>query len=36
MCTQDNDSKDFNAGSVIEGVRFVNPFATDFARTQWM
>ena len=28
-------SEDFNAGSVIEGVRFVNPFADDFRAEDW-
>ncbi|HEU5102661.1 MAG TPA: PIN domain-containing protein [Roseiflexaceae bacterium] len=28
-------SEDFNTGSVIEGVRFVNPFAPDFQIVDW-
>lgn len=28
-------SEDFNPGSVIEGVRFVNPFAEDFRAVEW-
>jgi len=28
-------SEDFNPGSVIEGVRFVNPFAVDFQPEAW-
>lgn len=28
-------SEDFNTGSVIEGVRFVNPFAPDFQIADW-
>jgi predicted nucleic acid-binding protein len=28
-------SEDFNAGSVLEGVRFVNPFADDFSLSAW-
>ena len=28
-------SEDFNAGSVLEGVRFVNPFADDFLLSVW-
>lgn len=28
-------SEDFAAGSVLEGVRFVNPFAADFALDAW-
>lgn len=28
-------SEDFSSGSVIEGVRFVNPFAPDFDRDRW-
>ena len=28
-------SEDFNAGSVIEGVRFVNPFGDDFRAEDW-
>jgi predicted nucleic acid-binding protein len=28
-------SEDFNTGSVIEGVRFVNPFAPDFQISDW-
>ncbi len=29
-------SEDFNAGSVIEGVRFVDPFADDFDLDVWL
>jgi predicted nucleic acid-binding protein len=29
-------SEDFNTGSVIEGVRFVNPFAEDFMLAEWL
>jgi predicted nucleic acid-binding protein len=28
-------SEDFNPGAVIEGVRFVNPFADDFRPAEW-
>ncbi len=28
-------SEDFNNGSVVEGVRFVNPFPPDFERDRW-
>ena len=28
-------SEDFNPNATLEGVRFVNPFATDFALEQW-
>lgn len=28
-------SEDFAAGSVLEGIRFVNPFASDFVMEQW-
>ena len=28
-------TEDFNAGAVIEGIRFVNPFATGFVLTDW-
>lgn len=28
-------SEDFAAGSVLEGIRFVNPFDTGFAMEQW-
>jgi predicted nucleic acid-binding protein len=28
-------SEDFTAGAVLEGVRFVNPFAGDFALAPW-
>ena len=28
-------SEDFNAGAFIEGVRFVNPFASDFEPMRW-
>jgi len=29
-------SEDFNAGSVIEGVHFANPFAEDFRIEEWL
>jgi predicted nucleic acid-binding protein len=29
-------SEDFNVGAVLEGVRFVNPFATDFVLDAWV
>ncbi len=29
-------SEDFQSGRVIEGVRFVNPFAEDFRLTDWL
>jgi predicted nucleic acid-binding protein len=29
-------SEDFNVGSVIEGVRFVNPFAREFRLAEWV
>lgn len=29
-------SEDFNTGAVIEGVRFVNPFADDFDLDAWL
>ena len=29
-------SEDFNAGAVIEGVRFVNPFAENFQIEEWV
>jgi predicted nucleic acid-binding protein len=29
-------SEDFNSGASIEGVRFVNPFATTFTLDDWM
>lgn len=29
-------SEDFNTGSVIEGVRFVNPFVEDFMLAEWL
>lgn len=29
-------SEDFNTGSAIEGVRFVNPFAADFQIADWV
>ena len=29
-------SEDFNVGSVIEGVRFVNPLVTDFQIEEWL
>jgi predicted nucleic acid-binding protein len=28
-------SEDFNAGSIIDGIRFVNPFAADFVLEAW-
>jgi predicted nucleic acid-binding protein len=28
-------SEDFNVGAVVEGVRFVNPFAEDFNLENW-
>ena len=28
-------TEDFNPGAVIEGIRFVNPFATGFVLTDW-
>lgn len=28
-------SEDFNSGSVLEGVQFVNPFADTFVLTDW-
>ena len=28
-------SEDFNSGSILEGVRFVNPFATGFVLDAW-
>lgn len=28
-------SEDFNTGAVLEGVRFVNPFAPDFDPQHW-
>ena len=28
-------SEDFNTGSVLEGIRFVNPFAGDFFLSAW-
>ena len=28
-------SEDFNSGAMLEGVRFVNPFATDFVLENW-
>lgn len=28
-------SEDFNSGSILEGVRFVNPFASDFDLSAW-
>lgn len=28
-------SEDFNSGSTLEGVRFVNPFASDFDLSTW-
>lgn len=29
-------SEDFNPGAVIEGVRFANPFASDFNLSEWL
>ncbi|MBC7250793.1 MAG: PIN domain-containing protein [Anaerolineae bacterium] len=29
-------SEDFQAGTVVEGVRFVNPFAADFQLEEWV
>jgi predicted nucleic acid-binding protein len=29
-------SEDFNSGAVLEGVRFMNPFATDFDLDVWL
>jgi len=29
-------SEDFQAGSILGGVRFVNPFATDFREPSWL
>jgi predicted nucleic acid-binding protein len=29
-------SEDFNAGAVVEGVRFANPFAADFRLEEWV
>ncbi len=29
-------TEDFAAGSVLEGIRFVNPFAPDFVMEQWI
>ena len=29
-------SEDFNSGSVLEGVRFINPFAPDFDLNIWL
>jgi len=28
-------SEDFNSGSTLEGVQFVNPFASDFVLETW-
>jgi predicted nucleic acid-binding protein len=28
-------SEDFSTGSTIEGVRFINPFASDFRIADW-
>ncbi len=28
-------SEDFNVGAVVEGIRFVNPFAEDFNLENW-
>jgi predicted nucleic acid-binding protein len=29
-------SEDFNSGSALEGVRFINPFAPDFDLNVWL
>lgn len=29
-------SEDFNSGAMIEGVRFINPFAPDFRLEEWL
>ncbi|MFN8495220.1 MAG: PIN domain-containing protein [Caldilineaceae bacterium] len=29
-------SEDFNGGAMIEGVRFINPFAPDFRLEEWL
>ena len=29
-------SEDFQAGSILSGVRFVNPFAVDFRKPDWL
>ncbi len=29
-------SEDFNAGAVLDGVRFVNPFAAEFVVEEWV
>jgi len=29
-------SEDFNSGSVLDGVRFVNPLVTDFDLDAWV
>lgn len=29
-------SEIFHLGSILEGVRFVNPFSTDFVLEQWV
>ena len=29
-------SEDFNTGASLEGVRFINPFATDFQISDWI
>lgn len=28
-------SEDFNSGSTLEGIRFINPFAADFSLFDW-
>lgn len=28
-------SEDFNSGSTLEGIRFINPFAADFSLSHW-
>ncbi len=29
-------SEDFNSGSTLEGIRFVNPFAAGFRLEEWL
>ena len=29
-------SEDFNDGSILEGVRFVNPFSREFLLEKWL
>ena len=29
-------SEDFSPGAIIEGVRFINPFASDFRLDEWV